>query len=77
MLLLSRDDAYPYLHKFIASEVTLGEAEDLPKDCVANGDNLRVVTGESLTRQADRLSPDRWIEVKRAVSTNLTAAFAP
>ena len=78
MLLISRDDAYPYLNKFIAveitstirnmaSEVPLGQAEGLPKDCVANCDNLRMVARESVTRHVGRLSPDRWIDVKRAV----------
>lgn len=47
VLLLSRNDAYDYLSKFIAvevtwtvrwiaSEVALGEEEGLPKPCVAN-----------------------------------------
>ncbi len=82
VLLISRDDAYPYLNKFIAieitstirnmaSEVPLGAVEGLPKDCVANCDNLRMVARESLTRQAGRLSPERWIEVKRAVGAAL------
>ncbi len=77
MLLLRRDDAYAYLHKFIASEVPLGEVKSLPKDYFAYSDNLRIVAWKSLTRQAGRLNPDRWIEVKRAVSTNLTTASAP
>ena len=82
VLLLSRTDAYSYLNKFIsveitstirqiASEVPLGESEGLPRECVANCDNLRVVARESLTRQAGRLDPARWIEVKRAVGAAL------
>ena len=60
VLLLSRDDAYSYLNKFIvaeitltirdiASEVLLGEAEGLSKVCVVNCDNLRMVPAQSLT----------------------------
>ena len=81
-LLISRDDAYPDPNKFIAveitstvrnmaSEVQIGQTKGLPKDCVANCDNLRMVARESLTRQAGRLSPDRWIDVKRAVGAAL------
>ncbi len=77
VLLLSRNDAYDYLSKFIAAEVTsnirlianevpLGEPEGLPKACVANCDNIRVVPTLSLTRRAGELAPERWVEVKRA-----------
>ena len=52
VLLLSREDAYSYLNKFIVVEITttirnipievpLGRAEGLAKPCVANCDNLR------------------------------------
>lgn len=82
VLLLSRDDAYGYLSKFIAAEITttvrqiatevsLGEEEGLPKDCVANCDNLRMVPLLSLTRRAGQLDPERWIDVKRAVGAAL------
>jgi mRNA interferase MazF len=82
VLLLSRNDAYGYLSKFvaaeissttrlIASEVPLGEEEGLPKVCVANCDNLRMVSRLSLTKRAGELAPERWIEVKRAVGAAL------
>jgi len=82
VLLLSRNDAYSYLNKFVAAEITstvrhiasevlLSEAEGLPKVCVVNCDNLRMVTRESLTRQAGVLNRERWIEVKRAVGAAL------
>ena len=82
ILLLSRDDGYTYLNKFVAAEITstirdiasevgLGEAEGLPRICVVNCDNLRMVSRESLIRQAGRLDPARWIEVKRAVGAAL------
>jgi len=78
VLLLSRNDAYEYLSKFtaaevtsnirqIASEVPLGEEEGLPKPCVANCDNIRVVPRAALTKRAGELAPERWIEGKRAV----------
>ena len=78
VLLLSRNDAYEYLSKFvavevtstirnIASEVPLGVDEGMNRVCVANCDNMRVVPKLSLTKQAGQLAPERWIEVKRAV----------
>lgn len=82
VLLLSREDAYDYLSKFIAAEITstirqiaseisLGEEEGLPKICIANCDNLRMVPRASLTRRAGQLAPERWIEAKRAVGAAL------
>jgi mRNA interferase MazF len=78
VLLLSRDDAYSYLHKFVAAEVTttirsipvevpLGKREGLPKPCVANCDNLRTIGRPMLKERISRLSPQRVGEVKRAV----------
>jgi mRNA interferase MazF len=78
VLLLSRNDAYSYLSKFVVAEITstirqipsevlLGEEEGLPNSCVANCDNLRMVAKRSLTNRAGRISPNRWIDVKRAV----------
>jgi mRNA interferase MazF len=82
VLLLSRDAAYSYLNKFVAAEITstireiatevlLGETEGLPRVCVVNCDNLRMVARESLTRPVGMLHRDRWIEVKRAVGAAL------
>jgi len=82
VLLLSRNDAYNYLSKFvaaeitstirqIASEVTLGEAEGLSRACVANCDNIRVVPKIALTKRAGELAPERWVEVKRAAGAAL------
>lgn len=78
VLLLSRDDAYLYLNKFIAAEITrnvrhipaevqLGSAEGLPKPSVANCDNLRTVGRSWLIRQMGALSKERQRDVKRAV----------
>jgi mRNA interferase MazF len=66
VLLLSRDDAYHYLSKFVAAEITsnvrqiasevpLGDEEVLPKARVANCDNLRMVAKLSLTKRAGQL----------------------
>jgi mRNA interferase MazF len=82
VLLLSRNDAYAYLSKFIAVEVTstirriasevpLGEDEGLPTACVANCDSLRMVPRLALTKRAGQLAPERWIEVKRAMGAAL------
>jgi mRNA interferase MazF len=77
VLLLSRNDAYGYLSKFVVAEITstirqiatevlLGEDEGMPRVCVANCDNLRTVPNVLLTKQAGQLAPERWIEAKRA-----------
>ena len=76
--MLSRDDAYSYLNKFMVAEITttirdipvevpLGRLEGLGKPCVANCDNLRTVPRESLSERISRLPPHRSSEVKRAV----------
>lgn len=78
VLLLSRDDSYAYLNKFIVAEITttirripvevsLGKREGLPKPCVANLDNLRTLAKLSLSERISQLSPHRTIEVKRAL----------
>ena len=78
MLLLSRDDAYSYLQKFVVAEVTttiryipvevlLGRREGLSNPCVANCDNLRTIAKRMLKERISKLSPQRIAEVKRAV----------
>ncbi|HEY1339371.1 MAG TPA: type II toxin-antitoxin system PemK/MazF family toxin [Bryobacteraceae bacterium] len=78
VLLLSRDDAYSYLNKFIVAEITttirhipvevpLGKSEGLPKACVVNCDNLRTVSRQWLAKRISVLDPGRRHEVKRAV----------
>jgi len=78
VLLLSRDDAYEFLNKFIAAEitatirripieVTLGPREGLPKPCVANLDNLRTVSKQHLVERISQLPPAKLREVKRAL----------
>ena len=78
VLLLSRNEAYSYLNKFVAVEVTstvrriavevpLGRSEGLPEKCVANCDNLRTVPRSSLAKRIGQLAPRRYSEVKRAL----------
>jgi mRNA interferase MazF len=78
VLLLSRNEAYSYLNKFVAVEVTftirriavevpLGQSEGLPAKCVANCDNIRTVPRSSLTKRIGQLPPRRHAEVKRAL----------
>jgi mRNA interferase MazF len=78
VLLLSRDDAYPVLNKFVAAEITatvrnipievpLGAIEGMPKPCVVNCDNLRTISKVLLVKKIARLSQKRVHEVKRAV----------
>jgi mRNA interferase MazF len=78
VLLLSRDDAYPVLSKFIAAEITatirhipievpLGPAEGMLKPCVVNCDNLRTISKVHLVKKISKLAPKRVHEVKRAI----------
>jgi len=78
VLLLSRDDAYQYLSKFIVAEITttiraipvevrLGRREGLPSTCVANLDHIRTAARPWLDSRAGVLAPPRHREVKRAL----------
>ena len=78
VLLLSRNDAYSYLNKFVVAEVTttvrgipveipLGRREGMRKPCVANCDNLRTVPRQALAERIASLGANRIPEVKRAV----------
>jgi mRNA interferase MazF len=76
--LLSRNDAYQYLSKFIVAEITttirdipievkLSRREGLPSACVANLDNIRTTARQWLDSRAGALQPSRHREVKRAL----------
>ena len=78
VLLLSRDQAYSYLNKYLAVELTstvrriavevpLGREEGLPRRCVANCDNIRTVSRSALLERIGQLAPRRRSELKRAV----------
>ena len=78
VLLLSREDAYNYLNKFLAVEITtnirgipvevsLGKTEGLAQRCVANFDNVRTISRAVLTRRVGALGRSRVVDVKRAL----------
>ena len=78
VLLLSRNDSYQYLNKFVVAEITttiryiaievpLGPREGLSKKCVANLDNLRTISREALMELIGMLGSARHVEVKRAL----------
>jgi len=78
ILLLSRNDAYEYLSKFVAAEITttirgipvevrLGKREGLRQNCVANLDNVRTIARSALEARAGVLAVARHKEVKRAL----------
>ncbi len=78
VLLLSRNDAYQYLSRFIVAEITttvrsipvevrLGRREGLSSAYVANLDNVRTVGRQWLDSRAGVLPPSRHREVKRAL----------
>ena len=83
VLLLSRNDAYRYLSKFIVAEITttirnipvevkMGRHEGFPSPCVANLDNVRTVAREWLDSRAGVLTASRHREVKRALGYALS-----
>ena len=78
VLLLSNDDAYAVLNKFVAAEITatvrhipievpLGSIEGMSKPCVVNCDNLRTISKAYPVKKISKLSQKRIHEVKRAV----------
>src|SRR5690348_8220936 len=78
VLLLSRDDAYTFLNKFVAAEITttirkipievpLGARDGLPKPCVVNCDNLRTISRQYLVEKIGQLPAAKVRDVKRAV----------
>ncbi len=78
MLLLSRDGTDGYLNKFLAVEITstvrhiavevpLGRAEGMPRPCVANCDNIWIVSRSALAQRIGQIGPRRQVDVKRAL----------
>jgi len=78
VLLLSRNSAYSVLNKVIVAEVTatvrdipvevrLGTREGLPRQSVANLDNVHVIARSDLVSRIGALPPGRVGEVKRAM----------
>ena len=82
VLLLSRPDAYDRLSNVIVAQITtkvrgllievpLGEAEGLDRDCVANLDNIHVMSKSLLVDRIGSLGEGRFREVKRALGFSL------
>jgi mRNA interferase MazF len=78
VLLLSRNEAYELLDKFLVAEITttirniptevpLHSREGVSKRCVANFDNIRTVPRVRFTRRIGALGAARAVEVKRAI----------
>ncbi len=78
VLLLSRTGSYSYLGSVLAVEITtriraipqevvLGRREGLPRQCVANFDNVRPVPISQLAEQLGGIATARIAEVKRAM----------
>ena len=73
VLLLSRNDGYQHLGKFVVAEITptirtipvevrLGSREGLPSPCVANLDNIRTAAREWFDSRAGTPAPitEQW-----------------
>jgi mRNA interferase MazF len=78
VLLLTRDEAYSYLNKFVVVEITttvrqvaveipVGKPEGLARRCVANCDNIRTASRSALVKRIGQLAPRRRSELKRAL----------
>jgi mRNA interferase MazF len=52
----------------IATEVSIGTAEGVRDDSVANLDNIQLLPVDSLLRRAGRVSPERWPEFCSAMA---------
>lgn len=79
VLLLTRDSALEYLGEVtvapitgtvrgIPTEVRLSKAEGLPHTCAINFDHLQTVSKGRLGPVLAVLAPERWPEVRSAVS---------
>jgi len=78
VLLLSRNAAYPVrssvtvapitrtVHE-IPVEVRLGPEDGLPRDCVANLDNIVTVSKKRLDRSLTTLSPEKMRSIEQAI----------
>src|SRR5712692_2108261 len=79
VLILTRDSALEYLGEVtvapitttvrgIPSEVALSKGEGLPRACAINFDHLQTVSKGRLGAVMAKLAPERWDEVRSAVS---------
>jgi mRNA interferase MazF len=78
VLIVTRDDAIPVLHRLVIAPVTrtvrdipteipLGEDEGLPVQCAASFDNLQPINRRLLIQRAGALGVTRRHEVCRAL----------
>jgi mRNA interferase MazF len=78
LLLLSRSQAYAYLTRVLAAEVTtrvrgipqevkLGPRDGMPKLCAAKLDNVHLVAARAIGPIITTLGRERVVEVKRAL----------
>jgi mRNA interferase MazF len=78
VVLLSRDEAYAVRSlvivapittriRHIASEVLLGTADGMPRDCVANLDTITTIPKDCLSDRLASLSPQKLKEVETAI----------
>lgn len=85
VVLLARDDAYPVRalvtvapvttrSRGIPVEVPLGQAEGLPKDCVANVDSVTTIAKSCLESRAGALATARIAALDRALKFALGLA---
>lgn len=78
VLIVTRDEAIPVLHRLVVApvtrtvrgiptEVALGSAEGLPAACAASFDNLQPINRHLLTQRVGALPSSRRQEVCRAL----------
>lgn len=78
MLLLSRNEAYSVRElvtiaplttriRDIPTEVRLGVADGLPRECIVNLDTITTIPKGSLAERIAALSPERLVAVERAL----------
>ena len=51
----------------LSSEIALGSADGLPRECVANFDAISTMRRAHLTRPVGKIAPGRWDEVCEAL----------
>jgi mRNA interferase MazF len=77
-LILTRDAAIPVLRQLVVAPVTrtvrgiptelpLGTAEGMPRECAATFDNLRVIPRANLVGRICVLGPDRMVDACTAL----------
>ena len=79
VVILTRDSVIPYVGEVtvapvtstvrdIPSEVLLGRADGMPRDCAINCDHLQTVAQSKVGHVVTSLSPGKLHEVRRAIA---------